>query len=152
MIKTVSVDAKQVEGFKIETRSRNHLAYVDQPAAGGGTDSGPTPLEYLFVSLAGCIVTIGHIVAKQRRLPVRCIEAHVEGEIDTDVFMGKSINGARAGFPCLRVVVNIDADLTQAEKETFLREVDARCPISDNIHNLTQVEYLVQQTDDIPQQ
>ncbi len=144
MIKTISVEAKQLDGFKIETRSRDHLAYVDQPAKGGGTDSGPTPLEYLFISLAGCIVTIGHIVARQQRLPVRGIKVHVEGDIDTDVFMGKSSNGARAGFPCLRVVVDIDADMSRAEKELFLQEVDARCPISDNIHHLTQVEYLVQ--------
>ncbi len=144
MIKTVSVNAKQLEGFKIETRSRDHVAYVDQPAAGGGANSGPTPLEYLFVSLAGCIVTIGHIIAKQRRLPVHGIEVHVEGELDTDVFMGKSSNGTRAGFPCLRVVVNIDADMSQEEKEKFLHDIDVRCPISDNIHSLTQMEYQVQ--------
>lgn len=63
-IKTVSIEAAQVDGFKIETRMREHIAYVDQPAAGGGTNSGPTPLEYLFISLASCIITIGHIVAK----------------------------------------------------------------------------------------
>ena len=97
-IKTVSIDAIQLDGFKIETRSRQHVALVDQPIAGGGTDSGPTPLEYLFVSLASCIVTIGHIIAKQRRLPVRNIEVHVEGELDTDVLMGKN-SEVRAGFP-----------------------------------------------------
>ncbi len=144
MIKTVSVDAKQLDGFKIETCSRDHRSFVDQPVSGGGFDSGPTPLEYMFVALAGCIVTIGHIVAKQRHLPVRCIEVHVEGDIDTDVLMGKSNNGARAGFPCLRVITKIDADMTREEKEQFLREVDARCPISDNIHSQTQVEYIVE--------
>ena len=40
-IKTVSIDAIQLDGFKIETRSRQHVALVDQPIAGGGTDSGP---------------------------------------------------------------------------------------------------------------
>jgi len=141
--KLVSVDAVQLEGFKIETKSRQHIAIVDQPVAGGGTDAGPTPLEYLFISLAGCIVTIGHIVAKQRRLPVRGIEVHVEGELDTDVLMGKS-SDVRAGFTGIRVHTKIDADMTQEEKEAFLREVDARCPISDNIHNLTPVEFTVE--------
>ena len=95
MIKTVSVDAVQVDGFKIETKSRQHIAIVDQPETGGGTDSGPTPLEYLFISLAGCVATIGHIIAKQRRLPVRKIEVHVEGEVETDVFMGKIRSACR---------------------------------------------------------
>lgn len=142
-IKLVSVDAVQVDGFKIETKSRQHIAIVDQPEAGGGTDAGPTPLEYLFVSLAGCIVTIGHIVAKQRRLPVRNIEAHVEGELDTDVLMGKS-TAVRAGFSIVRVHVKVDADMTKEEKEAFIRDVDARCPISDNVHNLTPVEFVVE--------
>jgi len=142
-IKTVSVDAVQVTGFKIETRSRQHVAIVDQPIAGGGTDAGPTPLEYLFVSLAGCIITIGHIIAKQRRLPVRRIEVHVEGELDTDVLMGKNTE-ARAGFSGIRVHVKFDADMTQEEKERLLREIDARCPISDNIHNLTPIELIVE--------
>ena len=142
-IKLVTVDASQVDGFKIETRSRQHISIVDQPVAGGGTDAGPTPLEYLFVSLAGCIVTIGHIVAKQHRLPIRKIEVHVEGELDTDVLMGKT-DTVRAGFSGVRVITKIDGDLSQAEKEAFLKEVDARCPISDNVHNLTPIEFIVE--------
>lgn len=142
-IKTVSVDAALIEGFKIETRSRQHISIVDQPTDGGGTDVGPTPLEYLFVSLAGCIVTIGQIIAKQRRLPVRNIEVHVEGELDTDVLMGKT-QDVRAGFQGIRVITKIDADMSQEEKEAFLRDIDARCPISDNIHGLTPIEFVVE--------
>lgn len=142
-IKTVRVDAKLIEGFKIETRSRQHISIVDQPTAGGGTDAGPTPLDYLFVSLAGCVVTIGQIIAKQRRLPVRNIEVRVEGELDTDVLMGKT-QDVRAGFQGIRVITRIDADMSQEEKENFLREIDARCPISDNIHGLTPIEFTVE--------
>ncbi len=141
--KLVSIDAVQVEGFKIETKSRQHVSIVDQPQAGGGTDAGPTPLEYLFVSLAGCVVTIGHIIAKQRRLPVRKIEVHVEGELDVDVLMGKS-TATRAGFSGIRVHTKIDADMTQEEKEALMRDIDERCPISDNIHNLTPIDFVVE--------
>jgi uncharacterized OsmC-like protein len=142
-IKTVSVDAAQVDGFKIEAKMRQHTAIIDQPVAGGGTDSGPTPLEYLFISLASCVVTIGHIVAKQRHLPVRKIEVHIEGNVDTDVFMGKSTE-ARAGFSGIRVLTKIDADMTREEKEAFLHDVDLRCPISDNIQYLTPIEFVVE--------
>ncbi len=141
--KNVSVDAVLVEGFKIEVRSRQHVSIVDQPPAGGGTDAGPTPLEYLFVSLAGCFGTIGQIIARQRRLPVRKIEVHVEGDLDTDVLMGKR-DDIRAGFSGIRVVVKLDADMTQAEKEQFVHDIDARCPISDNIINLSPVEFAVE--------
>jgi len=142
-IKHITVDAVQQDGFKIETTSRNHIAIVDQPEASGGTNAGPNPLEYLFISLASCIITIGHIIARQRRLPIRKIEVRVEGDLDTDVFMGKS-TAVRAGFSGLRVITKIDADMSQEEKEQFLHDVDARCPISDNIKNLTPVDFVVE--------
>ncbi len=88
-------------------------------------------------------MTIGHIVAKQKRLAIRKIEVHVEGELDTDVLMGKNTE-VRAGFSGIRVRTKIDADMSLQEKEQFLREVDARCPISDNIHNLTPIEFVVE--------
>ena len=144
MVKLVSVEAKQIEGFKIEAKARDHVAIIDQPPAGGGNDAGPTPLEYQYFSLASCIITIGHIIAKQKHLPVRGIEVKIEGELDTDVFMGKNNNGARAGFTGIRVYTKIDADMTQAEKEQFLHDVDVRCPISDNVKNQTPVQFFVE--------
>lgn len=142
-IKNVRVSTRQVDGFKIESTVRNHVSITDQMPAGGGTDSGPTPLEYLFISLSGCVVTIGHIIAKQRHLPVRSISVEVEGELDADVLMGKSTD-VRAGFSTIHVHTHIDADMTQAEKEQFVKDIDARCPISDNIQYLTPVEFVVE--------
>ena len=141
--KTVTVEASQLEGFAIEARSRQHISIIDQPQAGGGKDEGPTPLEYLFVSLAGCIISVGLIIARQRKLAVRSIGVRIEGDLDTDVLMGKS-SEARAGFSAIRVFTKVDADMSQAEKEQFLHEIDARCPISDNILNQTSIEFIVE--------
>ena len=142
-IKTVSINATQLDGYKMEARVGQHIAIVDQPVSGGGTDSGPSPLDYLLISLAGCIVTIGHIIARQRRIPIKNIEVRVEGDIDTDVLMGKK-SDSRSGFSAIRVVTNIDADMSLEEKKSFLHEIDLRCPISDNINNLTPIEFLVE--------
>lgn len=144
-IKHITVDARQLNGFTIESTTRNHKVIIDQPEAGGGQNCGPNPLEYLFFSLAGCVITIGQIIAKQRRLPVRNISVRIEGELDGDVLMGKSTE-QRPGFTGIQVITTIDADMTQEEKEQFLRDIDARCPISDNIHNLTPVEFVVEET------
>ncbi|HQC73082.1 MAG TPA: OsmC family protein [Candidatus Competibacteraceae bacterium] len=140
-LKKIQVTSTLGPKFTIESRIRDHLIYVDQPTP-GGDDKGPTPLEYLFVSLAGCIGSIARIVASQRRLPLRGMEISVEGELDGEVLMGKS-TANRAGFQGLTVNVVIDADMTQAEKEEFLHEVDRRCPISDNILNTTPISFKV---------
>ena len=140
---TVSITATQKKGFTIETNARNHTLFVDQPTNGGGEDAGPTPLEYLFISLASCLVTVGHIIAKQERLPVRNIAVRVEGELDTDVLMGKHTD-VRTGFSLIRVFATIDADMTLEEKQQLLEKIYQRCPISDNIHNSTPVQMIVE--------
>ncbi|NLF31988.1 MAG: OsmC family protein [Planctomycetes bacterium] len=138
--KSVVVEAKMGEGFWMESRMGEHVLHVDQPAAMGGTDKGPNPLQYFLLSLGGCIGAISRIVATQRKLPIRGISLRITGDLDTDVLMGKA-NGSRAGFGALEVHAEIDADMTAEEKKAFLAEVDKRCPISDNIANTTPIAF-----------
>lgn len=136
-VKTVKVESKLDSKFKIESDIRGHAITVDQPAAAGGSDAGPTPLEYLFVSLAGCIGSIGRIVAMQKRLAIRGMTISVEGDLDTDGLLGK---GAPIGFSEIRVTADIDSDMTEEEKEAFIHEVDERCPVSWNLLNASSVK------------
>jgi uncharacterized OsmC-like protein len=64
-IKHVRVEAHMGERFRIESTIGNHALVVDQPKTAGGEDAGPSPLEYFFLSLAGCIATIARIAAQQ---------------------------------------------------------------------------------------
>jgi len=137
-MKTISVEAKLDEKFKIEVKAGEHLMVVDQPKAGGGTDAGATPLEYLFASLAGCIGTVARIVAMQKRIPLKGMNMKVEGAFDLETLLGKSKEN-RAGFTGIKVTLHIDADMTRQEKEDFIQEVESRCPVSDNIANITPV-------------
>lgn len=136
-IKTVSVETKLNEKFKIESNVRGHNKVIDQPVAMGGHDEGPTPLEYLFLALAGCIGSIGRIVAMQKKLQVHGMDIKVEGELDTDGLLGK---GAPIGFSEIRVAVDVDADMTAEEKAAFVHEVDERCPVSWNLMNVSNVK------------
>jgi len=142
-IKHVVVEARMGERFKIESTIGNHTVVVDQPKAGGGEDAGPTPLEYFFLSLAGCIATIARIAAKQKRINLRGMDVKVEGELDVEGLLGRNPD-AKSGFRGITVRAKIDADLTKEEKEAFLHEVDRRCPVSDNIHNATPVTLVVE--------
>ncbi len=136
--KRVNVSMEMGEGFRIDSRIRNHELAIDQPPAGGGRDEGPSPLEYLFLSLGGCFCTIGRIIANQRRIELRGMKVRVEGELDTSALLGQS-SERRAGYKSIRVVAWIDADMSYEEKLSFLKEVDKRCPISDNIETPTPI-------------
>ena len=137
-IKTVKVESKLDSKFKIESTIGGHQVIVDQPAAMGGSGAGPSPLDYLFVSLAGCLGTIGRILATQKKLELRGMNISVEGDLDTDGLLGK---GAPIGFSEIRVALDIDADMTAEEKEAFVHEVDERCPVSWNLLNASNVNF-----------
>ncbi|HEY5996466.1 MAG TPA: OsmC family protein, partial [Candidatus Deferrimicrobiaceae bacterium] len=140
--KTVKVAAELFDKYRIEVKADNHVIRIDQPASGGGTDSGPNPLLYMLGALAGCVGTVARIVANRQHLPLRGLRVGVEGDIDTDFLLGRTKEG-RAGFQAIRVTVDVDADMTQEAKEAFIREVDSRCPISENLLNSTPMEYVV---------
>lgn len=141
--KTVKVTAQLMEKYRIDVKAENHIVKIDQPMSGGGTDTGPNPLLYQLSALAGCIGTIARIVANRQQLPLRGITIDVEGDINTDYLLGKTKEG-RAGFQTIRVKVNIDADITEEDKEKFIREVDSRCPISENLMNITPMKCVVE--------
>ncbi|HAH57664.1 MAG: OsmC family protein [Lentimicrobiaceae bacterium] len=128
---TIKVSALMGETYSTQINC-SHPFVIDQPKMAGGNDEGPNPLEIFLASLPACICAIGRIIATQRRIPLRGMEVEVEGDIDKDFLMGKTTEG-RAGFTEIRSFIHIDADMTLAEKEAFLKDIAVRCPIADNI-------------------
>ena len=141
-LKTVSINAKLQEGYKVEGMLGDRVLYVDQPKS-GGTDAGPTPLEYFLLSLAGCIAIVSRIIANQKKIPFRSIELTIQGYLDLDALLGK-MTETRAGFGGIEIKANIDADMSAEEKMEFLHEVDKRCPLSDTIAHGTQISLVLQ--------
>ena len=131
-MKNVKIEVQLLDQFKIESRVRGHMMLIEQPASGGGADAGPTPLEYLLLALAGCLASVARIVAYQKKITLRSMRVAVEGDLDLDVITGKN-RVDRPGFKEIRIGVAVDADMLPAEKEAFLKEVERRCPVSDNI-------------------
>jgi len=138
--KTVKVAAGMGDGFLIESEVRGHRMLIDQAEGPGATDKGPTPLEYMFLGLAGCIATMGRIVAAQRKIALRGLRVSVEGDINTDGLLGKA-TGDRVGFTEMRVSVDVDADMTPEEKRAFVALLDQRCPVSENLANGTPLRF-----------
>ncbi len=124
------------DSFRTEIQCSNPFV-IDQPVGAGGK-TGPDPLEVFISSLPACICAIARIVAMQRGIALRGVEAHAEADIDKNFLLGKTTEG-RAGFVAIRVKVKINADMTEAEKVAFLHEVEKRCPIADNMAGTTSI-------------
>lgn len=139
-LKTIEVTAAMGGTAMIMADIRGHKVVIDQPHAAGGTDEGPTPLEYFLFSLAGCIESIARIAATQRKLELRSMEVVVSAELNPMGLLGKATDD-RVGFQTIDVKATMDADLTDDEKTAFLDEVCERCPLHDNIRLNTSVTH-----------
>jgi uncharacterized OsmC-like protein len=137
-MRTIGIEAKLDEKFKIEVKAGNHIICLDQTKAGGGTDAGATPLECLFAAFAGCIGTVARIIANQKGIKLNGMDIKIQGAFDIETLLGKSAEN-RPGFESVKVALNIDADLSREAKEAFLHEIKSRCPVSDTIANPTPV-------------
>lgn len=130
-ISTIKVSGEMGRTFSTKINC-SHPFVIDQPKMAGGNDEGPNPLEVFLCSLPACICAIGRIIAQQRRIKLNGIRVTAEGDIDKDFLLGKTTEG-RAGFTEIRSYVDIDAEMTSEEKQSFLEDIAARCPIADNI-------------------
>ncbi len=142
-IKKVNVETTWVENFLIEVKARDHKIYVDQPETAGGQNKGLTPLEHLLVSLGGCIISLGLIIAKQKHIKLKNFNVSIEGEIDYDVLLGEATQ-PRAGFYKIIVKAKLEANLSEEDKKEFINEIKSRCPIADNLSNITPIEIVLE--------
>lgn len=136
--KTITASGSMGAGMTIEIMCGEHKVYMDQPVSAGGADRGPAPPELILAAYAGCIGSIGRIIAFQDKIELRGMKFEVEADYNTDKILGRETTD-RAGFSEVRLKVDIDCDLSPEEKQKFLEQIEERCPILDNLVNTTPV-------------
>lgn len=138
-----SVHGESTSATKFVAKARQFKLVVDEPADFGGTDESANPVEYLFAGLAGCINVIGHLVAKELGFTIAKLRVEVSGNINPDRLFGTS-NAERAGFKEieLKLIPKTNASIETLAK--WLRIVQDRCPVKDNLANSTPVKVSVE--------
>lgn len=135
----VIVHGKSESATKMNLTSGKFSMVIDEPPSLGGTDVGPSPIQVLLMSLAGCLNVTGHEVAKQKGLKLNGMEVRIEGVMNPCAFLGCSFE-ERAGFQKIQVTVEADMPgATQEEIDAWLKETEDRCPVTDNIRANTAI-------------
>lgn len=132
-ITTMKAKATLKENVRVEVEARGHKVIIDEPARLGGTDQGMNPLELLLSSLGACQTIVAQMFAKQFDLQYDQLWVELEGDIDTDGFLGKS--DVRPGLLELRYTIHIQSNEPKEKIEEFIRFVEAHCPAGDTIAN-----------------
>lgn len=133
-----SVQSRQIAGLHSEVEVRDFLLSVDEPAALGGTDKGPNPVELVLAAIAACQEVTYRVYADRLGIPLRGVSVCVDGSLDLRGFLAAD-PGVRPGLQGLDIQVELDSDAPKAELDRLKRTVDAHCPVLDILRNATPV-------------
>ncbi|UPS90224.1 OsmC family protein [Bizionia sp. M204] len=137
------VHGESASPAKFIAKTRNFRLIIDEPEDLGGTDENANPVEYVLAGLAGCVNVVGHLVAKELGFTINTLKIEVEGSINPNKLFGRS-NAERAGFKQISLKLIPDTEAPIETLVTWLKIVQERCPVKDNLLNATPVSLEVE--------
>jgi uncharacterized OsmC-like protein len=99
----------------------------DEPAALGGTDTAPNPVEQLLAALGNCLAVGYAANATAAGIELHDLSIALEGDLDLHTFLG--LTDGHAGFSAIRVRVALDADAPPDELAELHRRVTSTSPV-----------------------
>lgn len=136
------IQAVSENNTKTVVKARNFTMVIDEPPSLGGNDTGANPVEYLLAALAGCLNVMGNLIAKEMGIVLKSYKINISGSLDPDYLFGKTEEG-RAGYKEIIAQLEVQTDANKEILEKWAKEVERRCPISDNISHPTSLKVIV---------
>lgn len=119
--------ARRTEGYAHDIEIEGgHVIRIDEPAAAGGTDTGPAPTRLLAASLAGCTAVTIEMYAERKDWDVGQVEVDVDVEYR---------DGAPLSFA---VTLRLPSELSDEQRKRLL-VVAGKCPVHKLIAGETEV-------------
>ncbi len=131
--------ATAISATKTLVKSRGFEMIVDEPAELGGTNEGANPVEFILAAYAGCLNVMAHVLAQELKMNLNGLQIDLVGNLNPARLMGSSYED-RAGYKEIKVVMKPDTDADDATIEKWLEGVLDRCPVGDNLKNITPVK------------
>ncbi|MGH9423394.1 MAG: OsmC family protein [Thermoanaerobaculia bacterium] len=122
------VIVRSANSLRNEIEAGPHRLIGDEPVSAGGTDSGPTPYDFLSAALGTCTSMTMHVVAKRENIPLEGVEIKVEN----DRMYAKDCADCLATGGYIHrftVAIKLIGNLT-AEQRARMLTVAQRCPVN----------------------
>ncbi len=100
---------------------------IDEPVAVGGTNSAPTPMEFIAGSLNGCVSVVVEQVAKELQIDFTALQTYSIATQDTRGFAGTA--DVSPFFHSYRLEIHVETPLDDpATQQELTQQVHRRCP------------------------
>lgn len=111
----------EIEGSRHTVRAEGHPAF-------GGSDSAPSPLDYVLSALASCTQVTTFIVSRDLGIDVGEFSIDLRADLDNSVLVFGADGNANFTSVTLDIVLETDADAGAFSKLTS--EIERRCPLT----------------------
>jgi len=125
---TWRADVEWTGAFTSRVQVRNFAPYnSDEPAALGGGDSAPNPVEQLLGALGNCLAVGYAANASAEGISIRSLRISLQGNIDLRTFLG--LAQEHAGYQAIQANVHIDSDATAEKLAALHNKVVGTSPV-----------------------
>jgi uncharacterized OsmC-like protein len=125
-------------GYRTDVGVRGHTFLADEPASVGGSDSGPTPYDYLLASLAACTAMTLRMYANRKRWPLEDAVVRLR-DARSHAADCENCEKKAVGIRRIERQVELKGPLTDEQRERLLAIAD-RCPIKQTLERGLKVE------------
>lgn len=130
---TFKATAHLQEGVQVKVKSRDFEIIIDEPKDMGGTDTGMNPVELILCALGACQAIVAGAFAKRENMTFTDFRVELEGDLDTDGFLG--LSDVRVGYSDIRYNIHIETDEPKEKVDKFIEFVEKTCPVGDTLAN-----------------
>ena len=124
-------------GFRTEMTARGFAFVADEPASIGGTETAPTPYDYLGAALAACTAMTLRMYAGRKKLPLEGVDVTVaHAKVHAADCADCEASGAK--LDQLTRTVTVHGDLTDAQRQRLLEIADL-CPVHKTLESEVRV-------------
>lgn len=103
---------------------------------------GPNPYEYILAGFAGCINSLGQLVAGEQGIELNSLQVEITGNFNAAKYEGKNTK-ERAGFSKLEITLKPSTKASLTALQRWIKEIQARSPVYDNLVNATPVDLIL---------
>jgi uncharacterized OsmC-like protein len=116
-----------LEGTAVDVRTGGHTFRADEPAIGGGTDTGPSPTQYALGALASCTAIVYRYWSELLGIALGSVAVEVRGTSDLRGMFGFA-EGVGPEPSGVSVVVTVDGPDVDRYPELH-GAVERHCPV-----------------------
>jgi uncharacterized OsmC-like protein len=144
---TLKAEGRLGEGATCSVKTAKALVEAGLHPATGGTGLHACSGDMLLESLAACAGVTLNAVATALGLEIRDAVVKVEGDLDFRGTLGVA-KDAPVGFRDIRLVFEIDGDLTEDQKATLLKLTERYCVVYQTLRQPPPVAVTIAANDD----